>query len=57
MGQCEGWMGEGAPFVVQSFSQAGVTAGELGQVGEGGRARKQPLIIPRAVIHLTDRGN
>lgn len=34
-----------------------VTAGELGQVGEGGCARKQPLIISRAVIHLMDRDN
>jgi hypothetical protein len=32
-------------------------AGALGQVGEGGWARKQPLIIPKAVIPLMDRDN
>lgn len=47
---CEGAAGWGPPFVgVRAFLFPGVfIAGVLGQVCEGGRARKQqPLIMPR----------
>lgn len=51
-------MDGGSTFCDSVFFLIGIfIAGELGQVGEGGRARKQPLIISKAVIHLMDRDN
>lgn len=48
---------EGAFFVVKSsFLMGTFMTGALGK-WESGRARKQALIIPKAVIRLMDRGN
>lgn len=52
-----GWV-EGAPFVVKSpFSLAYLLLVSLGKWVRVGVWRKQPLIIPKAVIHLMDRDN
>lgn len=54
----DGRMDGGSTFCGSVFLFIGMfIARVLGQVGEGGRARKQPLIIPKAVIRLMDRDN